>query len=56
MQSAQWSQFVADGCERAREGIRAQVEAEYETLLKGAKPEEAARLKREMDRELQKRL
>jgi hypothetical protein len=51
--------FVADGQERARAGIRAQVEAEYAELLKGASPaspENVARLRREMDRDLQKRL
>lgn len=48
--------FVADGYERTREAIRAQVEAEYAEQLKKASPEEAARLKPQMAREIEERL
>ena len=56
MQSAELSGFVADGCERVREGIRAQVEAEYAERLKQATVEEASRLRRQMHEELERRL
>ena len=48
--------FVADGHERAREGIRAQVEAEYAERLKQAKPEEVSPLRQEMQREIDSRM
>ena len=48
--------FVADGQERAREGIRAQVEAEYAERLKSAKREGVTRLRQEMQREMDSRM
>jgi hypothetical protein len=56
MQSAESNGFVADGHERAREGIRAQVEAEYAERLKTASAEENSRLRREMLREFDSRV
>lgn len=48
--------FVADGYERACEGIRAQVESEHAERLKTVSPEEADRLKLEMLREMEMRI
>jgi hypothetical protein len=48
--------FVADGHERARAGIRAQVAAEFAEQLKKATPEEAARLRQQMQREVDSRM
>lgn len=50
------SGFVADGYERTREGIRAQVESEYAERLKKASPQEAVRLKLQMAREIEERV
>jgi hypothetical protein len=56
MQSAESNRFVADGYERAQEGIRAQVKSEYAKRLKTASPEEAVRLRQEMVRETDDRV
>jgi hypothetical protein len=48
--------FIAGGCERARVGIRAQVEADYAARLKATTPEEASRLRRDMQREIDVRV
>lgn len=56
MWSAQSNGFVADGQERAQAGIRAQVEAEYAEGLSKAAPDEAARLRKQMHEEMERRL
>jgi hypothetical protein len=52
MRSAEPNGFVADGHERAREGFRTQIEAEYAERLRKATSQQAARLRKEMQRKI----
>lgn len=60
MAQADDSGFVADGCERAHDAIepaiRAQVEQEYTDRLKAASPFQRYRLRRELNKEIQRRI
>lgn len=54
------NRFVADGCERARAALepelRAEVEAEYAVRLVGVGFVERMKLKRQINREVERRL
>ena len=56
MRSAESNGFVADGRERALDGIRAQVEEEYSQRLRVASDDEAARLRVELQAVLEARM
>lgn len=48
--------FVADGRQRAREAIRADVAKKFAVRLQQASPEEFPALRREMEQEIERRL